>query len=62
MCDSTSKPVEYNGETHCWQCNAPLNKESREGYCSLKCFEEHMEEERENHFREHHGSDDPEFW
>ena len=55
MCDSTSNSVEYNGRTHCWVCNAPLNEESREGYCSLKCFEEHMEEEVARHMQEYHG-------
>lgn len=45
MCDPKPEPVEYNGETTCWWCNSPLNEESRDGYCSLKCFHEHMEEE-----------------
>lgn len=62
MCDSTPNSVEYNGETHCWWCNSPLNEESRDGYCSLKCYQEHMEEEVAGHMREYHGSgcDDPE--
>jgi predicted nucleic acid-binding Zn ribbon protein len=54
MCDPKPEPVEP-GKTHCWQCDAPLNEESRDGFCSDQCGIDHMEEEVRWHRLEYHG-------